>query len=190
MAAISREVRQVLDDQGLNYVRILASGGFDEHKIARVLADGARIDAFAVGTKMGVSADAPYFDIAYKLVRYADRPVMKLSTGKTTLVDKKQVWRTYDDLGAMQRDVIALRSEAVSEGSPLLEPVMAGGRIIRSLPTLQASRDYFQAQFARLPETYKALQEPARYPVGLSAGLRALQAQVEEDIRRRELGEI
>ena len=71
MAAISKAVRRILDDNGLDYVRILASGGFDEHKIAQVLADGARIDAFAVGTKMGVSADAPYFDIAYKLVRYA-----------------------------------------------------------------------------------------------------------------------
>ena len=99
MAAISQEVRRILDDHGLGYVRILASGSFDEYKIARVLADGARIDAFAVGTKMGVSADAPYFDIAYKLVRYADQPVMKLSTGKVTLVDKKQVWRWFDASG-------------------------------------------------------------------------------------------
>jgi nicotinate phosphoribosyltransferase len=189
MAAISKDVRRILDDNGLGYVRILASGGFDEHKIATLLADGAKIDAFAVGTKMGVSADAPYFDIAYKLVRYADRPVMKLSSGKVTLVDKKQVWRAFDAQGAMQGDLIALRDEAISEGSPLLEPVMAGGRIVRQLPTLPASRDYFQAQFARLPETYKALRDPARYPVSLSAGLKKLQSRVEQDIRHRELGE-
>jgi nicotinate phosphoribosyltransferase len=189
MAAISKEVRRILDDNGLEYVRILASGGFDEHKIAGLLADGARIDAFAVGTKMGVSADAPYFDIAYKLVRYADRPVMKLSSGKVTLVDKKQVWRTFDDQGAMQRDLIALKDEEVSEGSPLLEPVMAGGQIMRPLPTLPASRDYFQSQFAKLPETYRTLQNPGRYPVTLSTGLKALQSRVERDIRHRELGE-
>jgi nicotinate phosphoribosyltransferase len=189
MAAISQEVRRILDDNGLGYVRILASGGFDEDKIARLLADGARIDAFAVGTKMGVSADAPYFDIAYKLVRYAERPVMKLSSGKVTLVDKKQVWRTFDAQGNMQRDVIALRDEAVSEGNPLLEPVMAGGRMVRPLPALPASRDYFQAQFARLPATYKTLQDPARYPVSLSTGLKKLQTGVEQDIRLRELGE-
>jgi nicotinate phosphoribosyltransferase len=189
MAAISKEVRHILDDNGLDYVRILASGGFDEHKIARFLADGAQIDAFAVGTKMGVSADAPYFDIAYKLVRYGDRPVMKLSTGKATLVDKKQVWRSFDEQGAMQRDVIALRDEKVSEGSPLLEPVMAGGRITRPLPTLQAGRDYFQDQFARLPGIYKTLRDPARYPVSLSGGLKELQSQVEQHIRHRELKE-
>ena len=189
MAAISKDVRRLLDDNGLSYVRILASGGFDEHKVAGLLADGAKIDAFAVGTKMGVSADAPYFDIAYKLVRYADQPVMKLSSGKVTLVDKKQVWRTFNAQGAMQGDVIALRDESVSEGSPLLEPVMAGGRITGKLPTLPVSRDYFQAQFAKLPETYKTLRDPASYPVSLSAGLKKLQSRVERDIRHRELKE-
>jgi nicotinate phosphoribosyltransferase len=189
MAAISKAVRRLLDDNGLDYVRILASGGFDEHKIARLLTDGARIDAFAVGTKMGVSADAPYFDIAYKLVRYDDRPVMKLSSGKVTLVDKKQIWRICDDQGTMQRDVIALRGEDLAEASPLLAPVMAGGRIIRPLPTLPESRDYFQAQFAQLPAVHKRLIDPTPYPVSLSAELQAMQSQVEQQIRRRELGE-
>jgi nicotinate phosphoribosyltransferase len=170
-------------------VRILASGGYDEHKIARALADGARIDSFAVGTKMGVSADAPYFNIAYKLVRYADRPLMKLSSGKVTLVDKKQVWRFFDDQDNMERDIIALRDETVAEGSPLLVPVMVGGRITGKVPTLKECRDYFLTQFARLPSTYKTLQDPARYSVSLSPGLKALQSRVEQDIRRRELGE-
>jgi nicotinate phosphoribosyltransferase len=189
MVAISQEVRQVLDSHGLDYVRILASGGFDEHKIARVLADGARIDSFAVGTKMGVSADAPYFDIAYKLVRYGNQPVMKLSTGKVTLVDKKQVWRTFDSQGAMQRDTIALRGETMPTGTPLLQPVMAEGRITQPLPSLAESRDYFQDQFARLPEAHKDLQDPAPYPVSLSPGLQDLQSRVVQQIRQRELGE-
>lgn len=189
MAAISKDVRRILDDNGLGYVRILASGGFDEHKIARVLADGALIDAFAVGTKMGVSADAPYFDIAYKLVRYADQPVMKLSTGKVTLVDKKQVWRTFDAQGAMQRDTIALRREAIPESTPLLQAVMANGQITRPRPKLSECRDYFQAQFARLPAAHKALRDPTPYPVSLSPGLTELQSRVVQQIRHRELGE-
>jgi nicotinate phosphoribosyltransferase len=189
MAAISRDVRRLLDEAGLDYVRILASGSFDEDKIARVLADGACIDAFAVGTKMGVSADAPYFDIAYKLVRYGDQPLMKLSTGKVTLVDKKQVFRWFDSQGAMARDTIALRRETLPGATPLLQPVMAGGRITQPLPTLAESRDHFTAQFARLPEAHKVLQDPAPYPVSLSPGLKELQSQVEQQIRRRELGE-
>jgi nicotinate phosphoribosyltransferase len=184
MAAISREVRRLLDDNGLNYVRILASGSFDEHKIAQMLAAGASIDSFAVGTKMGVSADAPYFDIAYKLVKYGERPVMKLSTGKVTLVDKKQVFRHYDDKGEMQRDVIALRNEDVAGALPLLRPVMRRGRIVRPLPSLNDHREHFQAQLARLPEPYKALENPPVYPVALSPGLQDLQSRVECKLRQ------
>ena len=189
MAAISREVRQLLDEAGLASVRILASGGFDEAKIARTLAAWGRIDSFAVGTRMGVSADAPYFDIAYKLVKYDGRPVLKLSTGKVTLVGKKQIFRHYDEQGKMQRDVIALRGEAVPGDEPLLRPVMRQGRIIPPQPSLKDSRDYFQAQFARLPEPYKTLIEPRLYPVALSPGLRQLQAEVEDKMRQGELGE-
>ncbi len=189
MAAISKEVRQILDDHGLDYVRILASGGFDEFKITRLIEAGCRIDSFAVGTKMGVSADAPYFDIAYKLVKYADRPVMKLSTGKVTLVDQKQVWRFADEKGRLSRDVISLRDEKVAGGTPLLQQVMHDGKISSPQPSLQEARRFFQEQFALLPEDYKDLKEPPRYPVELSPGLKDLQNRVEQKIHHRELGE-
>jgi nicotinate phosphoribosyltransferase len=189
MAAISQDVRKILDDNGLGYVGILASGGFDEFKMAQVLAAGGQVDSFAVGTKMGVSADAPYFDCAYKLVKYGGRPVMKLSTGKVTLVDKKQIYRHYDAQGRMDRDTIALRDEASPQAQPLLQQFMAGGRLTGKLPSLKESRDFFQSQFALLPEQYKTLEDPAPYPVDLSPGLRDSQARVEREIHQRELGE-
>jgi nicotinate phosphoribosyltransferase len=104
-------------------------------------------------------------------------------------VDKKQVWRWFDDQGAMQQDTIALRREAIPGGAPLLQPVMANGRITRPLPALSECREYFQAQFARLPEAHKVLQDPTPYPVSLSPGLTELQSLVVQQIRRRELGE-
>ncbi|MDD2902827.1 MAG: nicotinate phosphoribosyltransferase [Syntrophales bacterium] len=187
IAAISKEVRKILDDNGLEYVKILASGGFDEFKMAQVLAAGGQVDSFAVGTKMGVSADAPYFDCAYKLVKYAGRPVMKLSTGKVTLVDKKQIYRRYDAQGRLERDTITLRDELLPEATPLLQPFMAGGGVSRELPTLKESREYFLSQLALLPEPYKALEDPAPYPVDLSPGLKDLQARTEREIQQREL---
>jgi nicotinate phosphoribosyltransferase len=189
IAAISQDVRRLLKEEGLAYVRILASGGFDEFKMAQVLAAGGEVDSFAIGTKMGVSADAPYFDIAYKLVKYGGRPVMKLSPGKVTLADKKQVFRFFDDQGRMQRDTIALRHEEVAGGAPLLKGVMDKGRLSQPLPTLAAAREYFLSQFVRLPEDYKALTDPRRYPVELSPGLQELQVKVEHDLHVRELGE-
>ncbi|MBB5157521.1 nicotinate phosphoribosyltransferase [Saccharopolyspora phatthalungensis] len=62
------QARRLLDDAGLTSARIMASGGFDEHALAE-LAE-APIDLFGVGTRMGVSADAPSLDSAYKLVEY------------------------------------------------------------------------------------------------------------------------
>ena len=63
-------------------MEIFASGGLDEDEVARLVAIGAPIDGFGVGTDMGVSRDAPALDIAYKLVEYAGRSRLKLSTGK------------------------------------------------------------------------------------------------------------
>ena len=63
-------------------VRIFASGGLDEDEIAVLIAAGAPIDAFGVGTKLAVSEDVPSLDMAYKLVAYAGRPRMKLSSRK------------------------------------------------------------------------------------------------------------
>jgi nicotinate phosphoribosyltransferase len=189
IAAISQKVRQILEEEGVGYAKILASGGFDEYKIARVLAAGGEVDQLAVGTKMGVSADAPYFDIAYKMVKYAGRPVMKLSTGKRTLVEQKQVFRFYDDQGKMARDVIALRQEEMAGRPALLEKVMDQGRVTKKLPDLKQSREYFASQFALLPQAYKDIENPALYPVSLSAGLEELQNRIEQEILERELGE-
>ncbi len=67
LAETSKKVRKILDDAGLGYVKIFASGDLEEFKIAQLLEDGAPIDAFGVGTKMGTSADRPYLDGIYKL---------------------------------------------------------------------------------------------------------------------------
>jgi nicotinate phosphoribosyltransferase len=110
MTQLSKQVREMMDKAGFEDVKIYASGGFDEFKIADSLAGGAEIDAFGVGTKMGVSADSPYTDIAYKLVQYDGRPVLKLSSGKKTLVAEKQVFRIKNGY-RLQKDIIGLQND-------------------------------------------------------------------------------
>ncbi|CAM5411035.1 hypothetical protein SANTM175S_02420 [Streptomyces antimycoticus] len=85
--------RKILDAAGLPEVRIVASGGLDEYALEELVHAGAPIDVFAVGTRMGVSADAAALDTAYKLVDYDGTPVMKLSSAKATAPGTKQVWR-------------------------------------------------------------------------------------------------
>ncbi len=78
------EVRRIFDEAGLKSVKIIGSGGLDEFDLADFTVADVPYDSYGVGTKMGVSADAPWFDIAYKLVEYDERPVLKLSTGKAS----------------------------------------------------------------------------------------------------------
>ena len=111
---LSRQVRGILDDAGLDYVRIVASGGLDEYEIDRLVSAGAPIDMFGVGTRVGVSADAPSCEIVYKMVGYNGRPVMKLSEGKESLPAAKQVFRRYDLEGMMSGDIIGLATETAA----------------------------------------------------------------------------
>src|SRR5712691_7898085 len=112
LVALSRQARKMLDLAGLPHVRIVASGGLDEFSIDQLVRDGAKIDAFGVGTRMGVSADHPYLDTAYKLVCYQGRPVMKLSRGKVTAPGRKQVFRRSRPFG----DLVGLHDEEVPLG--------------------------------------------------------------------------
>ncbi len=186
LLALSKQVRQVLDQAGLHYVRIVASGGLDEFEIQELLEQGAPIDGFGVGTKMGVSGDAPWSDMAYKLVRYNQRPVLKLSAGKVTLPDEKQVFRRLEGDKFLE-DIIALRDESPDDGVPMLEQVMRAGRLTKPLPSLTEVRERFQDQFRRLDDRHKAIKDPTEYPVHLSPRLQALWRRLEQQVAREEL---
>lgn len=175
MTRLSQEVRKILDEAGLDDTEIFASSGFDEYKIARTIKEGARIDAFGVGTRMGVSADAPYFDIAYKLVQYGKRPIMKFSPGKVNLAGDKQVFRKTDPQGRFLEDIIGIRDETVEDARPLLEPVIQDGKLLSRHPSLEEIRERLRKSFAALDEKHKNLENPPVYPVKVSARLSALQ---------------
>jgi len=187
IASLSKEARNVLQKEGFEKATIFASGGFDEYKIKRVLDQGGDIDSFGVGTKMGVSADAPYFDMAYKMVKYAGRPVLKLSPGKLTLASDKQVFRFTKTRGTLKRDVIGLRDDSPKEGEPLLEKVMSEGEITTEMPSLSQIQKSFLDEFSHLDERYKSIdKEGKEYPVGLSSRLESLQDQVVQQLKTGE----
>ena len=175
MADLSRQVRRILDDAGLADTKIFASSGFDEHKIADVLNQGAAIDAFGVGTKLGVSADAPYLDMVYKLVHFGDRDIAKKSPGKAYLAGEKQVFRKTGADGLYTGDVIGLAEESAEGAEEMLSTVMKDGKPIGQFPAMEAVRDHFKRSFSGLSEAYKALESPRRYPVSVSEKLQEIQ---------------
>src|SRR5207249_1693544 len=155
---LSRSARAILDEEGLPHARIFASGGLDEYEVAELVRAGAPVDAFGIGTQMGVSADAPYLDTVYKLVDYDGRPAMKLSAAKATPPGAKQIWRSGGDEG----DLLGLRTEqSPSHGwEPLLEPVMRGGRRVEAAPSLRRMQHRFEEELVRLPTKARRLSHP------------------------------
>jgi hypothetical protein len=110
---------------------------------------------------------------------------MKLSTGKVTLVDDKQVWRRTAD-GHYVEDIIALREESLElpDAQPLLQWAMRAGKTVEPRPTLQEARQRHAVERTRLAEPQQRLRGGEPYPVHLSAGLATRQHQVETALRR------
>jgi nicotinate phosphoribosyltransferase len=180
----SRYVRHVLDEGDLSAVKILGSGDLDEFSIAELLEAGAPIDAFGVGTSLGVGAGSLHHEVeggslggVYKLVLYSDtdatdHPRIKRAGEKSTWPGKKELYRQ----GEFEGDLIALASEAAPEHSTrLLKPVVQQGRILSgSLPPLSEIWELAQQNLRCLPERFRALAGAPAYPVRFSPALQRL----------------
>ncbi len=167
----AREVRQILDEGGLNDTTLFSSGDLDEYRLTELLGQGAPIDGFGVGTRLDTSADEPYLNCAYKLVEYAGRPRFKSSEGKATLPGRKQVFRVYQD-GQAMRDIMTLHDRSC-EGTPLLQPVMRAGRRLQAEP-MSALRERLKAQLDRLPPSLRTIEPAPPYPVEISEEIKQL----------------
>ncbi|MFI1727749.1 nicotinate phosphoribosyltransferase [Streptomyces acidicola] len=178
LGALAVRARAVLDAEGLPDVRIIASGGLDERGVDELVRSGAPVDVYAVGTRFGVSADAPYLDSAYKMVEYDGRPVMKLSSAKASAPGAKQVFRRPGCV-----DVIGLADEPASgDGRPLLETVMRSGQRTGTSPTLDECRARFAADLAELPPAARRIRAPVAPRATPSARLSALADRVRRGI--------
>jgi nicotinate phosphoribosyltransferase len=167
---LSRGVRAVLNEAGLLDSIIFASGGLDELEIDQLVRENAPIDAFGVGTKLGVGADAPYLDMAYKLVQYGEQPTMKLSSGKVTWPGPKQAWR-FRERGSADRDVLSLADADQPGGEPLLQLVMERGARTGPVDGLQRIRERCRSELTALPAEYRSLEHPSVFPVHPDARL-------------------
>lgn len=175
IGALAKQVRAILDAAGMTETRILASNDLNEFKIAELLAAGAPVDLFGVGTELSTSRDAPALGGVYKLVEveFPDRiePKMKLSREKATYPYRKQVWRNLDSNGNFAGDIIAMAGETDQRGEPLLKPVMREGQLLEAPPTLNQVQQYSKQQLAGLPLRYKTISDAETYPVRFSDGL-------------------
>ncbi|HWC16558.1 MAG TPA: nicotinate phosphoribosyltransferase [Terriglobales bacterium] len=182
LVALAKEVRRRLDQHGLQRTKIVGSSDLDEHAIRALLAAGAPIDVFGVGTALATSNDAPALGGVYKLVEFDGQPRGKLSESrdKISYPGRKQVFR-FTESGRYSGDVIALEGQDHPDGQPLLVPVMRAGKSVRPSLDLAHMRARTMEQIATLPEDVLRLRDPAKYRVSISPDIQHML----EEVRRR-----
>ncbi len=186
----SKYIRSVLDFEGLVNTLILASGDLDEYKIKKLISANAPIDAFGVGTNMGVSSDLPFTDAVYKICgirRFNENflPVMKLSQKKSSLPFAKQVIRSFGRK-VMEKDTIYL-DKGSNYQRGLLKKVMAKGEVTTDFPDLESLRKSVLKNLSSLPQELKDLNDGFQYPVILEPKLKEKINSVRSLISKRAL---
>jgi nicotinate phosphoribosyltransferase len=180
LGALAFAARQMLDDAGLKHVAIFASSSLDEYEIERLVSSGAPIDIFGVGTKLAVMEDASHLDMAYKLVEYAGKGRLKLSTSKLVYPGRKQVFREIEN-GWMVRDIVG-RFDEILPGEPLLQPVMRAGQAVAPID-LNQSRARLQGEMNRLRAHFRGLTPaPTPYAVAISEQLESDLSSIRKEI--------
>lgn len=159
--ALSRQVRAVLDEAGLQDAKIMATSDLNEYRIANLVKAGAPIDAFGVGTELATSADAPAVSAVYKMVQLDDRYVAKYSEEKRTYPAAKQVFRYA------YHDVVGYSSECAPEGESgeaphaLLRPVILNGKLAEFLPSTSDIREYCRTALRAIQPGHAVKHSPA-----------------------------
>jgi nicotinate phosphoribosyltransferase len=183
---LSKEVRCILDAEGLGYVQIIASHELDEFQIDVLLKNGAPINSFGVGTRLATGANynsltgegsTSALGGVYKLVESDGKPVGKRSLdepSKATIPGKKQIYRVADADGNYVKDCVTLWGEVISKGQPLLIPIIQDGELVYDFPDLHDIQTQTAAELKRLPDSHKSLTEAEPYLVELHPTLRNL----------------
>ena len=198
IAYLSKEARKMLDAAGYPNAKVVASNDLDEATITHLKQEGARIDAWGIGTKLITAYDNPALGAVYKLVcledengNMVDRLKVSENPAKLTIPGIKRVYRIINkENGMAAGDYIALESEDVSkeksiklfhpthtylekevenfEARDLHVDVFKDGRQVYAIPSVQESAEYFKENKKTLWNEYLRLLNPEFYPVDLS----------------------
>lgn len=179
MVQLSKKVRTILDENGLQDILIFASGDMDEYVLQEFVDKKAPVDGFGIGSKLTTSADHPYFDCAYKLVEFRGRGRRKLAASKSTWPGRKQVFRSFSKSREFAGDTLGLADEQLGN-TALIHHYMKNGKTIAPLPKLEEARAFAREQLQQLPAD---IDRPAyRYPVTPSEKLKEYAEQVTKEL--------
>jgi nicotinate phosphoribosyltransferase len=188
---LSKDIRKLLDKEGYNSTKIMATGDLNEYIIRDLKNKKAPIDCFGVGTELTTSRDEPSLNGVYKLVaikqyskatsKYESFYKMKTSVNKISYPCPKQVFR-FEKNNCFIKDIIALEEEKIENANPLLLQYIKDGQLIQKLPNLFEIKKYHQKQIASLHERFKKINRiEVKYPVFLSGKLKKVMKKLENE---------
>ncbi|MGM0899060.1 MAG: nicotinate phosphoribosyltransferase [Bacillota bacterium] len=198
IAFLSKEARKMLDEAGFPETEVVVSNDLDEYTILNLKAQGARVDAWGIGTKLITAYDQPALGAVYKLVAIENsagemEDTIKISGNaeKVTTPGLKNVYRIIDrENGKSEGDYITMHDEnpASEERLKMFHPVhtfvskfvtnfdavnihqkvIEAGEVIYENPPLEDIQKYANGTLGLLWEEYKRSLNPEEYPVDLS----------------------
>jgi nicotinate phosphoribosyltransferase len=191
LAYLAKAVRKKLDEENLNYVKIVASNQLDERVIKSLLEQEAPIDIFGVGTNLVTGYPDSALDGVFKLSMCDNKSRLKISENvkKVTLPGLKKIIRYTDNEGYYQADAIALRDETQVEkifhpfekeksktlknlkSSVITKTVVENGSVTIKLENAETVREIVKENLSKLPAEYKRFEYPHIYKVGISERL-------------------
>jgi len=198
LAYLSKAARTMLDEAGFIGATITASNDLDEHLIADLKLQEAKISSWGVGTKLITSEGCSALGGVYKMAAEIGTetiPKMKISNNveKITNPGIKKVFRIYDKKsGKIRADIITLADEEIGttddlalmdpthswkrmtlpRGSftvqELLVPIFRNGECVYNQPDLLAIQQYAKEQLLTLWDEYRRLVNPHVMKIDLS----------------------
>lgn len=186
---LSLETRKLLDSAECNDTKIMVSGDLNESSISELIANGAPVDSFGVGTELSTSRDSPVMNGVYKLVavkiriphdntqcgEYTMLYKSKTSVGKETYPGPKQIARLIRD-NVLEKDYLILENEKPPDRCVLLlKEYIDDGKRVLEMPSIVETQEYCSKQLDLLPMAVKSLDaEAGSCPVVISQKIKSL----------------
>lgn len=212
LAYLSVEARRMLDENGFQETKILASNDLDEFVVDSLQLQQAQIDAWGIGTKLVTAYDQPALDGVYKMGAIRDpgkdwQYKIKIAeqSNKLTTPGIQQV-RRYRQNGHYAADMIydvqqgfeipctmvdpfditrQRHFESEANWEDLLQPVFRQGKAVQELPSLNSIRERVQSQLKGFHSAVLRTVNPHEYPVGMERGLFNLRTKLALEVRNQ-----
>jgi len=204
LAYLSKKARKMLNNVGLEYVKIFASNQLNEYVVNSLNEQHAPLDGYGIGTELVTGKPDAALDGVYKLALCNDLPRMKISENveKMTYPGRKSLYRYFDSDGNFFRDGILLENEDPDVCECIFNPILPdkcttvsgltkenlhtkvyeNQSITNPLPAPQECHEYLMARAALLPAEHKRFIMPHIYKVGSSKALLDLRDQLRKKI--------